>query len=60
MFTEDGEIAIKKFIEFNEAEYEMECIDDNRKERLIDEEAKVEIAKIISFKSIERQSGFKF
>lgn len=52
MFSEDREVAIKKFVEFNEFECELECLDDNRKERLPDEEAKVEIVKIISLQDI--------
>ena len=52
MFSEDRENAIKKFVEFNEAECEEECLDDNRKQRLTDEEAKAEIAKIISLQEI--------
>jgi REP element-mobilizing transposase RayT len=52
MFSEDREIAIKKFVEFNEAECEEECLDDNKKQRLTDEEAKAEIAKIISLQEI--------
>jgi REP element-mobilizing transposase RayT len=52
MFSEDRDIAIKKFVEFNEAECVGECLDDNRKIRLTDEEAKVEIAKIISLQEI--------
>lgn len=52
MFSEDSKIAIGKFVEFNEAECEEECLDDNRKERLTDEEAKLEIAKIISLQEI--------
>lgn len=52
MFSEDREIAIKKFVEFNKAECEEECLDDNRKQRLTDEEAKAEITKIISLQEI--------
>jgi putative transposase len=52
MFSEDRKIAIKKFVEFNEAECKVECLDDNRKERLTDKEAKAEIAKIISLQDI--------
>lgn len=52
MFSEDREIAKKKFVEFNEAKSEDECLEDNRKERLTDEEAKAEIAKIISLQDI--------
>lgn len=52
MFSEDKEIAIKKFVEFNEAECEEECLDNNKKQRLTDEEAKAEIAKIISLQEI--------
>jgi putative transposase len=52
MFSEDRGIAIKKFIEFNEAECEEACLDDIRKERLTDQEAKAEIIKIISLQDI--------
>lgn len=52
MFSENREVSIKKFVEFNEAECEEGCLDDNRKERLTDEEAKAEIVKIISLKDI--------
>ncbi len=51
MLSEDRETAIKKFIEYNEAKCEVKCLDD-RKERLTDEEAKAEIAKIISLQEI--------
>ena len=52
MFSEDRESAIKKFVEFNGAECEEECLDDNRQQRPTDEKAKAEIAKIISLQEI--------
>ena len=52
MFSEDKEISIKKFVEFNEAEREEECLDDNKKQRLTGEEAKAEITKIIFLQEI--------
>jgi putative transposase len=47
VFSEDRKVAIKKFVEFNEAECGEKCLDDDRKVRLTDEEAKLEIAKIV-------------
>ena len=52
MFSEDRKIAIGKFVEFNEAKCDEECLDNNRKERLTDEEAKAEIVKIIPLHGI--------
>lgn len=52
MFSENRENAIKKFVEFNEAECEIECLDDNWKERLTDEDAKAEIAEIIPLQEV--------
>lgn len=47
MFSENNEIAVKRFVMFNETECETECLEENTRKRLTDEEAKSEIARII-------------
>lgn len=48
LLSEDEETAIKRFREFNEAENEDKCLDDIIATRLRDEEARLEIEKIVS------------
>ncbi|SNS15561.1 REP element-mobilizing transposase RayT [Anaerovirgula multivorans] len=48
LFSEDNEIAEKRFKEFNEQENEDNCLDDVITTRLRDEDVRLEIKKIIS------------
>ncbi len=48
LFSEEKEIAIERFREFNEEDNEDKCLDDVIITRLRDDEARVEIEKIIS------------
>jgi putative transposase len=52
IFSDNRELAIKEFIAFNELECETECLDENRSRRLTDEEAKLEVARIIPINEI--------
>jgi REP element-mobilizing transposase RayT len=52
IFSNSKEIAIKKFIEFNEIENEDVCLEDNKSVKLNDKEAKLEISKIIPLSEI--------
>jgi REP element-mobilizing transposase RayT len=52
MFSEERETAIKSFVEFNEGESRIECLEDDSGKRLTDEEAKREIFKIIPLEEI--------
>jgi putative transposase len=47
MFSEDKEAAIIEFKEFNETENEDMCLENNKRTKLTDEEAKAEIKKLI-------------
>lgn len=47
MFSKDKDIAVIRFKEFNEAKNEDKCLEDNKRIRLTDEEAKEEIKKLI-------------
>ena len=48
LFSDDKEIAIKRFSEFNEEEKNDKCLDDFIIKSLRDEEARIEIEKISS------------
>ena len=48
IFSEDREIGVKKFIEYNEMENQDKHLDDHLRIRLTDEEARVEITKAIT------------
>ena len=47
IFSEDKNIALKKFKEYNEAKNEDKCLEDEKSNRLTDDEAKEEIMKFI-------------
>lgn len=52
MFSEDKEKAVEKFKEFNEIQSEQKCLEIDKVVRLTDEEARVEIAKVIPLSEI--------
>jgi putative transposase len=48
LFSNDRNIAVEKFIEFNEIDHNDKCLEDEIKLRLTDEEAREEINKVIT------------
>lgn len=53
MFSENKNTAIEKFKEFNETENGDKCLDEDKRTRLTDEEARTEIKKLISMYEIQ-------
>ncbi|MCX8128564.1 MAG: hypothetical protein N3I35_00500 [Clostridia bacterium] len=47
MFAEDNDTAVKRFMEYNEADNDDRCLDDAARRQLTDEEARIEIDRTI-------------
>lgn len=58
LFSIDNKLAKKAYIEFNELNDGLECLEDIEKYRLNDDEAKTEISKIIPFMEIPLIKSF--
>jgi flagellar motility protein MotE (MotC chaperone) len=56
IFDDNMSLATRKFIEFNEENSNNKCLEDDRRKRLSDDEARKEILKLIS---VEELTGFK-
>ena len=59
LFSSDYETSIKGFKEFNEAQNQDKCLDDTVRKKLTDEEARMEINKLLSGVNIAQIKSFK-